>query len=69
LPKEGFGVKHLLLTPQKNTKRKSKKETTIFFYLQPQKTIQNRQKIKEIKVPTSKSLIIILLGSKLLGSI
>jgi hypothetical protein len=36
--------------------------------LQPEKTIQNRKKIKEIKVPTSKSLII-LLGSKLLGSI
>ncbi len=53
---------------QMNTKRKEQKKPQFFFCLQPQKTIQNRKKIKEIKVPTSKSLIILLV-SELLGSI
>ncbi len=55
------------LLPNEHKKERAK-ETTKIFCLQPEKTIQNRKKIKEIKVPTSKSLII-LLGSKLLGSI
>jgi hypothetical protein len=49
LPKEGFGVKHLLLTPQKNTKKTEQKKPQIFSVCSPKKTIQNRKKSKKSK--------------------